>query len=224
MTMFNISPWGGLHENIWYSCLGLKDTGWDVTVACRAGRLVDKLMADGISVHVIDDWTNWHDDANTLGRRDWAIIHSHPFASRELALSVKDMTGAPLVSTFHGNNLDDVMSWSNKVDAFVAVSPAHADMLIQRAGIAADRIVVVPNGVWDSLISQRPRTWTEKADQGQARVVVASRLDPDKLGLLHCVEQIVCHSTRRHRPRVDHPSFGRGQKQHPNYGFPEEPR
>jgi hypothetical protein len=114
VTMFNVAPWGGLHENVWYSARGMKRHGWDVTVACRGGQLVEKLTADGIAVHVIDDWDDWHGDAEKLADEHWDVVHSHPFQSRELALRVAEITPAKLVSTFHGHNRDLVYRWADR--------------------------------------------------------------------------------------------------------------
>lgn len=187
--MFNIAPWGGLHENIWYAATGMRHHGWDVTVACRRGPLTEQLERDGVPVHVVADWKDWEGDARTLARQPWDVVHSHPFASRRMALEVARATGAALVSTFHGNNLDDVGSWGERASTLVAVSPAHADMLV-RAGMPAERVEVVRNCVRDTLLEPPPLDLEAKLRTGRGRVVVASRLDRDKLGLLECVDAV----------------------------------
>ena len=191
VTMFNIAPWGGLHENVLYSCLGLKGRDWDITVACKSGPLVHRLADEGIDVHVVADWTDWANDAKVLARRRWDVIHSHPFASRQLALSVAETTGAPIISTFHGMYLDGVSAWADRVTTFMAVSPAHAKMLIDSEAMDPSRIVVLPNGVRDELLTNPMTSLSEKTAAGWARVVVASRIDSDKsAALFRCIETI----------------------------------
>lgn len=196
--MFNIAAWGGLHENVWYSCSGLKERGWDVTVACRDGRLPEKLRSDGIGVHVVDDWENLRPTVLELAQRRWDVIHSHPFASRKLALKVARRTGAPVVSTFHGKNLDDVGAWHGRTRGLVAVSRAHAAMLAAVPGVGADRVVVLPNAVRDGLLDDPVPSAADKLGTDEVRVVVASRLDRDKHALLDCIDAIT--DVARDRP------------------------
>lgn len=190
VTMFNIAAWGGLHENVWYSCTGLAARGWDVTVACRAGQLVDRLRADGIGVHVVENWQDTVRDADELGRRRWDVVHSHPFLSRELALEVARRAGAPLVATFHGNYDDKLASWRQHASALVAVSRAHAAMLASIEGFDVDRVVVLPNAVRDVVLEEPAPSAATKLAGAAVRVVVASRLDRDKRSLLDCVEAV----------------------------------
>lgn len=190
MTMFNVAPWGGLHENVWYSCRGLKQYGAEITVACRAGVLVDKLRADGIKVHVVDDWDDWRLDAEELASESWDIVHSHPFRSRELALHVAEHTSAKLISTFHGHNRDVVYRWGDRATSLVAVSRAHAQMLSETSGVHGHNVFVVPNAVRDEVLAVPQLPWGEKVADGQATVTVASRLDADKRALLDCVDQL----------------------------------
>src|SRR3546814_2966900 len=70
VPMFNHSPWGGLHENIWYAARGMKAYGWNVTVACRPGPLVEKLTAEQIDVHVIEDWDDREGDIEARSQRE----------------------------------------------------------------------------------------------------------------------------------------------------------
>jgi glycosyltransferase involved in cell wall biosynthesis len=94
------------------------------------------------------------------------------------------------VSTFHGRNVDDLGSWADAPRALVAVSRSHAEMLSSEAGISPDRITVVPNAVRDGLLDLDMRGFADRVEDGVARVVVASRLDADKRGLLECVDAI----------------------------------
>lgn len=190
MTMFNVAPWGGLHENVWYTCKGLKRHGWDVTVACRNGPLIEKLKADGVGVHVIDSWDDWHGDSEALSQRHWDVVHSHPIRSRELALEVASATGAKLVSTFHGYNTDRSYQWHEQATSLMAVSRAHAQMLIDDAHIPPWKVFVVPNGVPDEVFDESPRSFEEKTADGTARVLVASRLDADKRAIFTCIDQL----------------------------------
>lgn len=190
--MFNKAPWGGLHENIRDAALGVTARGWDVTVACRPGPLVDRLAADGIEVHVVADWDDVTSDLVALRRRRWTVVHAHPFASRRLAQEVAAATGAPLVATFHGKYLDDVGTWHGDAAALVAVSRAHAEMLVAATGADPHAVTVIPNGVRDHLLDvPAPSLAERRADDGRTRVVVASRLDRDKTALLDCVDAIV---------------------------------
>lgn len=190
VTMFNVAPWGGLHENVWYSCRGIQQRGAEVTVACRDGELVERLRADGIDVHVVKDWDDWQWDAEELAAEPWDIVHSHPFRSRELGVRVADLTSAKLISTFHGNNRDVVYRWGQRASSLVAVSRAHAEMLTATPGVAGHKVFVVPNAVRDEVFAVPPLPWGEKVASGEAKVTIASRLDADKHALLECVDHL----------------------------------
>ena len=159
-------------------------------MACRAGELVDRLRADGIRVHVVDDWNDWQADADELASEPWDIVHSHPFRSRELALHVAEHTSAKLISTFHGNNRDVVYRWGHRATSLVAVSRAHAEMLGATTGVRGHNVFVVPNAVRDEVFAVPQLSWAEKVTNGRAQVTVASRLDADKQALLECVDQL----------------------------------
>lgn len=199
VTMFNVAPWGGLQENVWQSCRGMARRGWEITVACSQGPLVDRLTEDHIGVHVIGDWKDWSGDAEDLGSRPWDLVHSHPFASRELALHVAAAQNAPLVSTFHGYNRDYSYRWHTKARSLIAVSRSHADMLVHDSGVPAHKVFVVPNSVPDDVFAVPQRTWHERTRSGTARVLVASRLDPDKHALLEAVDQLTDEIAADHR-------------------------
>ncbi|MGA8988008.1 glycosyltransferase family 4 protein [Aeromicrobium sp.] len=191
VPMFNKAPWGGLHENIWYSARGLRDLGWDITVACRDGQLVENLAADGIRCHVIDDWDDWSSDAERLSAESWDVIHGHTARSRELGLAVAKATDTPYLNTFHGYNRDLVYRWHASASGYVAVSRAHAAWINELPTVDDSMMLVVPNAVRDELLEQPIISFSDKISDGVGRVVVASRLAADKRALLDSLRLLI---------------------------------
>src|SRR3546814_3971312 len=189
--MFNHSPWGGLHENIWYAARGMKADGWNVTVACRPGPLVEKLTAEQIDVHVIEDWDDREGDIEALSQREWEVIHSHTGRSRVLGRAVRSATGARLVNTFHGYHVsrDRVHDWAGVASALIGVSRSHARMIEDADRVDPTKVYTIPNGVRDELFDQPMRSLDDKLSDGPGQILVASRLGPDKTALLECVDK-----------------------------------
>lgn len=190
VTMFNVAPWGGLHENVLYSSTGLQSRGWEITVACRPGPLVDLLQAAGVAVHLVD-WDDWRRSVPELTAVSWDVVHTHPFASRELGLLVSKETGARLVSTFHGYYQDALASWATRADSLIAVSRAHARMLENTENVDPSKVQVVPNALPSETFELRPLPLEEKIDVFGPTVLVASRLDPDKRALVGSTIELI---------------------------------
>ncbi|MGB8019979.1 MAG: glycosyltransferase family 4 protein [Candidatus Nanopelagicales bacterium] len=182
--------WGGLHENIWYSARGIHSHGWDVTVACRESPLADKLAADGIGVHLVADWDDWSGDAEHLAQQSWDVVHGHSGRSRKLAVFVHAATGARLVNTFHGDDSDGVAQWGDRASSLISVSRSIAGMVADVRGVDPTKVHVVPNAVRDELVDRPPLTWGKKVASGTGRILVACRLDPDKLAVLEAVDEV----------------------------------
>lgn len=199
VTVFNVAEWSGLLENVWHSCQGMRARGWSVTVACRDGDFANRLRGAGFEVHVVN-WDDWRPSAEVLSQTNWEVIHTHPFASRELGVRVAENTGARLVSTFHGNYLDAVSTWAPKADALIAVSRSHAEMLLGVGEVDPVQVHVVPNGVSADTFELQPMQFKEKTMGGNGIVAIASRLDPDKADLIECTRSVV--AALRTKPEI----------------------
>lgn len=190
VTMFNVSWWSGLHENVWFGALAAHRAGWDVTVACSHGPLADLFREEGITFYEVTNWKKWREDAKVLAQTQWDVIHTHPFASRELGVAVARETGAPVVSTFHGNYLDKIDSWNRDVTKVVTVCPAHADMIHAVPGCEQLSIDIVRNAARDELFDLPIRAASDILEAPRHTIVVAARIASDKRAMLTCIDAV----------------------------------
>jgi len=92
-------------------------------------------------------------------REPFNVIHAHDWMTFLAGVRAKEMSGLPLVVHVHatefdrcGDQIDQRIyeierSGMERADRIVAVSQRTKDMIVTRYGIAADKIVVVHNGV-----------------------------------------------------------------------------
>lgn len=181
------AEWGGLHENVAYAVRASIRAGHTIDVVCPPSRLTDHLLALGAGVIDLLPSATSEELEPVLRERSYDLIHAHPFRSREIGLQLASAWDTPFMATFHGAYLDAVSTWHERAALIAAVSPAVAENLVERGGVAAHKIAVIRNGVEDDLFERPITPLTERLRQGRADIVVLARMDKDKQSLVESV-------------------------------------
>ncbi|WP_165802641.1 glycosyltransferase family 4 protein [Arthrobacter sp. Bz4] len=190
MTAAPLSYWSGLHENVYYSALALKNGGYQVTVACPHGQLDDALTK--ISVDTIGiDWDDWKSSVGKVRDRSFDLVYTHPFRSRKLGMNIAQYQSIPMVSHFHGRYLDSISLWKNKVSRVICVSEGHAKYMQAGADVADHTVSVVRNGVLDKFAEVKMDSLDSRTSDGKSEILVLSRVDPDKYYLLDALTEAI---------------------------------
>lgn len=182
MPARTVAEWGGLHEYIEGAARSLVLAGNDVTVACGRGLVAERVRATGASVIEVD-WTDWQpigDHLRTVAPYD--LVFAHAAGARDLALYVNETWNADLYVMCHGAFHDFVYTWSDKVTAFLAASPSLVDFLVRIGKVEPWKVEMVANGVPDAVLDLPLLSLDEKLSDGVGRIVMASRIAPDKAG------------------------------------------
>jgi glycosyltransferase involved in cell wall biosynthesis len=172
---------GGLESVVVGLALGLHRTGVGVTVAAivdaspERNALIRTLQAGGVRVHpiVIPHRAYLQERREVRRLLDASrpdIVHTHGYRADLLDAGIARRMGIPTVTTIHGSSR---MNWKTELyeaiqfrllrrfQAVVAVSrPLVADL--KRAGVAPDRIRLVPNA-WHGLSRPLPRAAARNA-------------------------------------------------------------
>ncbi|MBU1751638.1 MAG: glycosyltransferase, partial [Chloroflexi bacterium] len=152
---------GGAQTALAGLALHLDRARWEPQAACLygAGVTAKRLRAGGVPV--TDLCMRHRADARVLPRL-WRllrrerphILHAYLFHANLLARVVGRLAGVPIILTsertmgmesrarYLVNRLTAPLS-----DRVIAVSPSVRDFVVQRVGIAPDRVLVIPNGV-----------------------------------------------------------------------------
>jgi glycosyltransferase involved in cell wall biosynthesis len=168
------APHGGLHDHVADQVRFARSLGLDVTLACPPGPLAESMRdrADVVTA-TFDDPASVADDLQALGTP--ALIHAHPGLAREAAFSLKALTSAPVLVTYHGSRPETLTAADPRVDIAVTVSDVTRRFILQRTDVDPARIVVIPNAV-DTEVFRPTQAATPQPDV----VVLASRWDDDK--------------------------------------------
>ncbi|SES30871.1 glycosyltransferase [Corynebacterium cystitidis] len=177
------AEWGGLHENVAAFSKALIQNGNQVVALARHGNFSEVLSSIGVTV-VPTDWANDLVESSDSVKRDHPdidLIYATPIKSRRAALMLRHDLNAPLVMAFHGHYADEVGRWKGEVDRFIAVAPAIEQLLTGYALVPSWKTHTIYNGVSDHLFELEPLSLEDRISEGRARIVMASRLEPDKI-------------------------------------------
>lgn len=193
IPVFFRAPLGGLQAHVRAQALALCGAGHGCTVLCKPGPFANELASLGVEV-VETDFASPDGSADRVDHLDRVdLVHAHPFASRRAGLEIARRRGVPFVLTLHGQNLDGLASYADRVHLVIAVSPAVRDLAVAQEAADPQRVVVIPNGV--DTRTFRPLDGSGPHDDpanreaiGQdRRILFASRLDEDKRTVLDMV-------------------------------------
>lgn len=117
--------------------------------------VLTKLKPDIVHVHV---WRHPHcfQVAKLKKRfRFKAILHSHaPFHK---------FSQLGFITFAYHRTIDSLMkNYLRQYDQLIALTPFEKNVLVQKLGAAADKVVIVPNGIPDKLFAQSVKTTTDK--------------------------------------------------------------
>lgn len=181
MPVRTVADWGGVHEWALTAVQDMVQDGAQVVVVGQDGTFRDRIEAAGGEYRSLT-WDKWQGAVAPLSTDGtWDLIFSHGPLARNLALGVSDLTGSPVYHMIHGAYLDQVNDWSPRATNILAASPSVQDFVVRVGKVEPWKVVVVPNGVPDSVFDLPYRTLNDKLSDGKGTVVTAARLAPDKL-------------------------------------------
>lgn len=167
---------------------GLIGRGHDVGITCIEflGDLGEQLSCEGIRVQVVP-LPGLRTILAPTALADWFreirpdIVHVHSGAWLKAARAAVKADVPAVVHTFHGLEGDEpwydrhLLSWAARyTDAVIAVSTPLADFIVDRVGVRAETLHVVPNGIDARTFSPGPRSGTVRQRFGLTddRVVI----------------------------------------------------
>ena len=176
--MDTAAGWRGGQNQVLLSALGMAARGHQVTVACRAGGMLEgRARSAGLDVHAFRFRGDWSPSAALrlarLARREQPdVVHAHD----PHALAAALVGGAPLVAS---RRVDfavqgHVSRWKyERCQRIIAVSDAVAAVL-RRDGVAPGRVRVVHEGVADRRPEPGGRAMLEALGVPMTAVVVGN--------------------------------------------------
>ena len=204
---------GGLHENVKASVKASLEAGHKCTVVCKPGPFSAAMLRLGANVihadfskacfrKVIREIKKLHD------YQPIDIIHSHPFASREIGVLSSQIMGVPIVTSVHGRYLDGIPDSSQNYDKIITVSDGIGHYLIENGLSEPQKLFTSPNTPDSSLFRVK-----NKLDSGRSekvRVALVSRLDSDKQFVLDTFMKVVEHAAKVYPAKIVWDIVGEG--------------
>lgn len=217
LVFFN-APQGGLHENVRATAQFMLSRQHKVTLVCPPGLFSEQMRRKGIDIietdyapgtfsKVVEKIKAFH----TLLPID--IVHSHPFASRELGMIVSQVLGLPFVLTMHGKYLDNLPTVIGKIDAVFTVSEGIRQYLLVDGAVQfPEKFSVVPNTPDTELFRSLEVAPLEEA-KGRKVISLVTRLDQDKAFILSIFYQVVAYAAERYSGAIHWQVVGQGTLQ-----------
>lgn len=198
LPVYFTAPLGGVQAQVRAHVRGLLSEGHQCTVLARPGQFLEDLSSAGATV-LETDWSSFGAALDVARRGGYFdLVHAHPARSREVGLEIAREQKLPFVLTIHGTYLDALASYSTRVDAVVAVSQAARDHIIAADVVEPERVLVIPNGADIDRLRMLAQHRRDEVDlgaeplleeaEGRARILLVSRLDPDKRAVIEAVE------------------------------------
>src|SRR5262245_41081236 len=138
-----------LDKDRFRSVVALFSPGW-LKDRCEA----DRLKTQVIPIHGMFDWKWVRECCSLVRRENAALIHAQEFTANTYGSLVGQILGVPVVATVHGKSYFAEQAkrrmayrYVSRVSRMVAVSEDLKQFIVQRAGVAENRINVVYNGV-----------------------------------------------------------------------------
>lgn len=202
IPIFFNAPQGGLHDNVRATVHFLLARQHRVTVVCRPGPFANQLREEGVGVietsYDFGSLSASIDNIKTLHKRTPIdLIHSHPFASRELGMIAAQVLGLPCVVTMHGKYLDKLSQNIDKLDAVLTVSEGIRHYLLTNGEVGhPEKFYVVPNTPNANLFKAIKVTPTKEKAKGRIVISLVTRLDQDKAFILDIFYQAVAYAAK----------------------------
>jgi len=207
------AAFGGLHANVLATARYCVQHGHSVTILCREGPFRAGLSQHGIS-SIATDFSSTEESVQAVLAQGYAfdLIHSHPFASRKVALELGRRLCLPVVITYHGMYEDELAVHVSEYRAVLAVSQGIRDYL---AGVVPEhrhKLLVAPNGVDRELFYPRAEASLRSGNgtRDKKRLLLVSRLDSDKRLVIEILLRALRHCASAHRGSVSWTVVGAG--------------
>lgn len=184
--------WGGLQDWCVGLVRGLTALGRQVGVATNNVLIAERCEPWASSVFNVQ-WDDWESAMPAvLDAGPWDVVFAQPFGGMRMGLSLQESHGVPLVYMSHGNSSDVGYIWADRVAAVLLASDSLRDMMVSFNGIDPELVHTLPNGASDAFfLGETPGVGERIGSDGVARVVLASRLSPDKLNQIPAMELLV---------------------------------
>lgn len=217
LVFFN-APQGGLHENVRATAQFMLSRQHNVTVVCRPGPFSEQMREEGVGVIETDyepgSFSRIVEKIKALhALLPIDVVHSHPFASRELGMIVSQILGLPFVVTMHGKYLDNLPTTIDEIDAVFTVSEGiRQHLLVDGAVKFPEKFAVVPNTPDTQLFRPMEVAPLEEA-KGRKVISLVTRLDQDKAFILDIFYQVVAYAAERYSGAIHWQVVGQGTLQ-----------
>jgi len=217
IPVFFNSPSGGLHENVLQTANYLKSKGNQVTVICKPGVFSQTLEGLGIdrieSNFATSSFLSILDIVSDLHKKSpISLIHSHPFASRKVAIIISQNLGIPLVITVHGRYLDDVTSQPQFYDKIITVSHGIGNYLIANGLQEPEKLFTSPNTPDSFFLEKSSDKFEGSPRRDSITIALATRLDADKQFILDIFSKAISSASQDIDQQINWLVIGDGEK------------
>lgn len=190
MPVRTVAEWGGVHEWTVDAASAFIRAGHQVSFI-GAGKLFrERALATGANFTEVD----WSDVSaatevvlDSMRGTPGDLVFSHAPQARMLGLDVARELNAEHFVMVHGAYHDQMYSWADHVDGFLAASPSLVHYVQRFGRVPPWMVALVPNAAADHVFDMPRRSFEEKTAGGVARIVTASRLAKDKLAQIPIV-------------------------------------
>lgn len=193
MPVQTVADWGGVHEWTVDAAECLLSAGHEV-IFVGSGELFEQRVKEvGAKFHRIDWKDSIEEICNQIPLETADLIFSHAPRARLFGISLAKRFGCEHIVMIHGAFHDRMYEWSDQVNAFAAASPSLVHYVQRYGRVAPWKVSCIPNAAKDEYFDIPFNPVNQKIDEGEARVVLASRLSTDKLSQLNAAEEAISY-------------------------------
>ncbi|WP_444909940.1 glycosyltransferase family 4 protein [Microbulbifer sp. TRSA005] len=198
IPVYFMAPLGGLHSHVYAQARAIVNEGWRCTILCKPGPFAQQCRSNGIEV-IEDDFRSPFASADRIAETfDFDLIHTHPFASREIGQRIAKILNIPIILTIHGKYTDSLEDDCEDFSRIYCVSLGVRDHLVKKRVENLHKILVYPNAVNTDVfycdhISREDkvgllRNLISSPIRKDDRIIVFTcRMGPDKKFIIKCV-------------------------------------
>lgn len=209
IPVFFFAQHGGLHEYVVATIEAALKGGWDVGIICRDGEFLNERLSGFPIEKFVIDYDDVSHRAHAIDYLTTAdLIHTHPGASRAIAVEASKRAGTPVVMTLHGRWTDAVYRYHKNLSKIICVSEAVSDLVKSYNINVDDKLLIIPNGTrlrkGESVVNTR--SFREKIDifldRKKKVISVVSRFDADKRVLVDITKGLLKEQRLRGEDRI----------------------
>lgn len=198
IPVFFNAPLGGLQSHVYAQAKAIAKEGWNCTILCKAGPFAQQCQNGGFDV-IEDDFSNPPASASRITESNkFDIIHTHPFASRQIGQRIAKTLNIPLTITIHGKYTDSLENNSEDYNRIYCVSLGIRDHLVKKGVKDPHKILIYPNAVDLDIFHDGPSErsdrvnairnhFSQQTDSNDRIIAFACRMGSDKKFILKCI-------------------------------------